>query len=363
MIFFDNNATAPIIPEVVAAMMQELDGIPRNPSSITSYGREGRARIANVRHMIAEKFGVLPDEVIFTSGATESNLMLIQGFSKLKPGHVVTTQIEHSCVLRPIEDLSCEKTFLSVDSSGAVTPAQVEEAIKPTTSFIFLTGANNETGVKIDLDAMCQIAQALNIPLLIDGVVLLGRENLFSLHPKIAAISFSGHKIHAPKGIGIAIVRKKYRIAPLFKGGYQEHGMRAGTENTPAILGLGKAIELIDESIFSHMCLLRDTFERRLRELNVPIEINGSGPRVPNTASISFTDKDAELMMIKLDQAGLIASVGSACSAGTIYTSHVLRGMGFQKNRIYGSIRFSFSRLNTLDEVEKGALLIKNICS
>ncbi len=342
-------------------MMEELDGIPRNPSSITSYGREGRARIASVRHTIAQRFGVSPEEVTFTSGATESNLMLIQGFSKLKPGHVITSQIEHSCVLRPIEDLPGEKTFLPVDAYGAVTPSQVEEAIKPHTSFIFLTGANNETGVKIDLDAMCQISKDRKIPLLIDGVVLLGRENLFPLPKEIAAISFSGHKIHGPKGSGLAIIRKKHRIPPLFKGGHQEHDMRAGTENTPAILGLGKAIEIINELHFSHMCLLRETFENRLRQLHIPFEINGAGPRVPNTTNISFTDQDAELMMIKLDQAGLIASVGSACSAGTIHTSHVLRAMGFNKSRIQSSIRFSFSRLNTLDEVEKGAQLLKSV--
>lgn len=359
MIFFDNNATTPLLPEVVTAMLQELDQIPRNPSSITRYGREGRSRISQARHQIAQKFGVLTDEIVFTSGATESNLMLINGFYRLNPGHVITTQIEHSCALRPIEDLPCEKTFLHVGDLGAPTPEQVEKAIKPGTSFIFLTGANNETGVKIDLSAMCQIAKAHRIPLIIDGVVLLGRENLFPLPPEIAAISFSGHKIHGPKGSGLAIIRKQYKIPPLMKGGYQEHNMRAGTENTPAILGLSQAIQLIDDAQFLYMKQLRDQFERRLKEKQIEFIINGIGDRVPNTSCLYFPDKDAELVTIKLDQAGVIASVGSACSAGTIHTSHVLRAMGYNRNRLSGSIRFSFSRLNTPEEVEKAAQILK----
>lgn len=359
--FFDNNATTPILPEVIAAMLDELDGVPRNPSSITKYGREGRARVAQARKTIADLFGVTPNEVIFTSGATESNLLHINGFYKLNPGHIITSTIEHSCVLRPLENLNAEVTKIEVGPHGAPTPEDVLKAIKPNTSFLMLTGANNETGVKIDLDAMCQIAREKNIPLVLDGVVLLGREKIFPLPKEIAAISFSGHKIHGPKGSGISIIRKKYRIPPLFSGGHQEHGMRAGTENTAAILGLAKAIELIDESQFAYLANLRDAFEEGLREEGVAIEINGEGPRVPNTTNIHFTGKDAEMLTIRLDQEGLMATLGSACSAGTIRYSHVLKAMGYEKKRLFASMRFSFSRLNTLEEVKEGVQLIKKL--
>ncbi len=361
MIYFDNNATTPLLKEVIQAMMEDLDSIPRNPSSITTYGREAKAKISSARKTLADLFGVNPAEITFTSGATESNLSIINGFYKLKPGHIVTTNIEHSCVLKPIENLGADVTNIEVGTFGAPTPEQVLAAIKPNTSFIFLTGANNETGVKINLDAMCQIAKAKNIPLLIDGVVLLGRTNIFPLPKEIAAITFSGHKIHAPKGSGIMIVRKGHRIPPLFYGGHQEHNMRAGTENTPAILGLAKAIEAIDDNIYSHMLNLRDTFEIRLKEEGINFSINGEGERICNTTNISFDDIDAELLLIKLDQLGLIASVGSACSAGTLYTSHVLKAMGYEKKRLHNSMRFSFSRLNTQSEIEEGVRLIKKV--
>ena len=363
MIFFDNNATTPILDEVISAMMVEFDKIPRNPSSVTRYGREGRARIAIARKSLADKFGVNPDEIIFTSGATESNHFFIQGFHSLKPGHIITTEIEHSCALEPIKQLGAPVTYIQVGPSGVPTPEDVEKAILPNTSFIFLTGANNETGVKIDLDAMCRIARDNNIPLIVDGVVLLGRTNLFPLPKEIAAISFSSHKIHGPKGAGLAIVRKKHKIPPLFRGGYQEHNMRAGTENTPAILGFAKAIELIDESIFDYLKNLRDTFERRLKEEGIDYEVNGEGDRICNTSSLYFTEQDAEMMTINLDREGLIGSVGSACSAGVVYISHVLRAMGYEKKRLYGSMRFSFSRLNTTDEVEKAVKIIKKLIS
>ncbi len=359
--FFDNNATTPILPEVVAAMLEELDGVPRNPSSITQYGREGRARIATARTLIADKFGVSPQEVVFTSGATESNLMHIKGFYKLKPGHIVSTNIEHSCVLRPLENLGEDVTYIDVGTYGAPKPEQVLEAIKPSTSFIMLTGANNETGVKVDLDAMCQIARDKKIPLVIDGVVLLGREKIFPLPKEIAAISFSGHKVHGPKGSGISIIRKPYRIEPLFQGGHQEHNMRAGTENTPAILGIAKAIEMIDESQFAYLKKMRDSFEEGLKKEGIAFEINGEAPRVPNTSNIYLNGKDAEMLTIKLDQEGLITTLGSACSAGTIYVSHVLKAMGYEKKRLFGSLRFSFSRLNTIEEIEQGVQLIKKL--
>lgn len=360
--FFDNHATTPISPEVVAAMLEELDGIPRNPSSLNQYGREAKARITEARRMIADLFGVTPWEVVFTSGATESNLTHINGFYKLKPGHIVSTAIEHTCVLRPLEKLGAPITYVDVGEYGAPTPEKVNAAIRDDTSIIMLTGANNETGVKIDLDGMCQVARERNVFLIIDGVVLLGRDpSIFPLPKEVAAISFSGHKIHGPKGSGLSIIRRQYPIEPLFTGGHQEHEKRAGTENTPAILGLAKAIELIDPSQYEYIKLLRDTFEQGLTQAGVDFEVNGQGPRVPSASNLYLKGTDGEMMAIRLDQEGLQAALGSACSSGTVRVSHVLQGMGYEKKRLLASLRFSFSRQNTLDEVEEGVKLIKKL--
>lgn len=360
MIFFDNNATTPILPEVVEAMMTQLDGVPRNPSSITSYGREGRARLSQARRQIADQFGLSPEEVIFTSGATESNHLLLYGFHAYKTGHIISSTIDHSSVHEPLQHLKAQVTYVEVGPHGAPTPKAIEQALRPDTALIFLTGANNETGVKIDLDAIGEIAMRRKIPLVIDGVVLLGRTSLFPLPSYIAAISFSGHKIHGPTGSGLALVRKQYKIPPLFYGGFQEHQKRAGTENLPAIVGLAKAMELLDPSIYEYLTNLRDTFEASLYKAGIPIEINGEGPRVGNTTCIYFPEEDGELLLIKMDRAGLIATVGAACSSGTIHASRVLRAMGYNKERIYGSLRFSFSRLNTPEEIKRSIEIIHN---
>lgn len=347
MIYLDNNATTPILPEVVEAMMRDLDGIPRNPSSVTTYGREARQKIILARRKIADYFGVQSEEVYFTSGGTESNHTMIHGFYKRKSGHIVTTHLEHASVLEPIRHLGAKVTYVEVGEFGAPTPQQIEKALQPHTSFIVLSGANNETGVMIDLHGIAELAAYHEIPLLIDGVALLGKAN-FTLPPGVAAISFSGHKIHGPKGIGLLIVRKKYKIPPLFRGGHQEHDMRAGTENLPGILGITKAIELITPDVPNKIAALRNAFEKNLSAC-----INGTGPRVSNTSNLYFPGIDAENLLIQLDQQGIITSLGSACSAGTLEPSHVLLSMGYPKARALSSLRFSFSRLNTINEVEK----------
>lgn len=359
MIFFDNNATTPLLPSVIQAMLLDLDGVPRNPSSITSYGREGKQMLIHARKKIADYFSVSPEEIIFTSGGTESNHFLIQGFYKSRPGHIITTKIEHQSVLSCLKHLKADITYLEVGPEGAPKLSDIEKSIKPSTTMIVLSGANNETGVQCPFEEIADIATYHNLIFLLDGVCLLGKYNLSPLSKLISGISFSGHKCHGPKGIGIAIVSKKHKISPLLFGGHQERSLRAGTENLAGILGLAKAIELIPHNPSDYLSHLRDTFENKLLAIFPSIEINGLGSRIANTSNLYFKDIDAETLLIHLDQNHVIASLGSACSAGTLSPSHVLLEMGLGSARASSSIRFSFSRLNTLDEVDKAINILK----
>jgi cysteine desulfurase len=360
LIYLDNNATTPVAPQVVAAMMEDLDGIPRNPSSVTKWGREGRDKISQARRQIASYFSVHPDEVFFTSGGTESNHFLIHGFHSAKPGKILSTEIEHASALEAIKFLKAA-LYLPVDGFGAVTPSQVADHITGNISAIFLSAVNSETGVMIDLEEIALIAQKANIPLLVDGVALLGKGPISPLPQGISGISFSGHKIHGPKGIGLVIKRKQYKISPTFRGGHQERDMRAGTENLPAILGLAKAITLLENDFFSSIAFIRDLFEEDVKRLIPKVEINGTGPRISNISNLHFPEQDAELVLIKLEELGLICSLGSACSSGTLKPSHVLLGMGYPMKRAMASLRFSFSRLNTQEEAKKAAKLLASI--
>jgi cysteine desulfurase len=357
MIFLDNNATTALLPEVLEAMLLDLDGIPRNPSSITKYGRDAREKISSSRRLIANYFGVAPEEVYFTSGGTESNHMLIHGFYLRKAGPIISTKIEHACVLGALEKY--HPLNLNVGETGAPHAAELEELLKTITpSFVMLTAANTETGVMLDLEKFASICASNNVPLVLDGVGLPGKVSCKSLPKGIAGISFSGHKFHGPKGIGFVIIRKQYKIPPIFKGGHQERDMRAGTENVAGILGLAKAISLIDESAFKRMEDLRDYFEKELLARFPHFKINGTGPRLPNTSNIYFKECDAETLLMNLDQKGLIASLGSACSANALAPSHVLLGMNLTQERALSSLRFSLSRFTTKQEIDTSLTLI-----
>ena len=356
MIFLDNNATTPILASVVAEMLQDLDGTPRNPSSITKYGREGRDKLNKARRILSDYFGVSEEEIVFTSGGTESNNFLIKGFFARKPGTVITTQTEHASVLTPICRLKCNAKYIEVDSTGVPSIQQIESELNDP-SFIILSGANNETGAMIDIEEMADFAKSKSIPLIIDGIAMLGKTEL-SIPDGVSAASFSSHKIHGPKGVGFAIVKKRYKLNSLISGGHQEQELRAGTENLPGILGMVKAVELIPKKPHEYIQTLRDTFEDILNEELEDMEINCTGKRISNTSNIYIKDIDAEALLVTLDQNGVIASVGSACSSGSLTSSHVLLGMGYPIQRALSSIRFSFSRQNTMEEVVKAAHIV-----
>lgn len=355
-IYLDHNATTPVDSLVVQAITEELLKGPQNPSSIHFFGQEAKKTLHSARQIIARFLHVQPYEIGFTSGGTESLNFLIQGLFRKYKGHLITTDLDHPCVYENMQALQAAGvlvTFLSPGKSGAPSAKQVEAAIRPDTSLIILSAANSETGVKLDLHGIAAVAQAANTRLIIDGVALLGKER-FTIPPGVTAMGFSGHKIHGPKGTGFFFLRSGTKMSPLFLGGSQENHLRAGTENLPGIVGLAKAISLLDRNIehyTAYMKELRDLFETKLKKAIPNLKINGTGPRIVNTSNLCFPGINGESLLIHLDMAGLAASHATACASGALEVSRVLLNMGISREDANCSLRFSFSRMNTKQEI------------
>ena len=366
-IYLDNNATAGVDPRVLEAMLPHLSSTPSNPSSYHYFGQEAKRHLQNARESIAAFFHVKPHEVIFTSGGTEAMNILLRGFFPYgASGHVITSNVEHACVYSTLTELQkkgLQVSFLPAGLLGAVPPEEIKKAIRSETRLITLIAVNNETGVKHDLDAIAQIAQEAAIPLIVDGVAWLGKE-LFTLHPGISGIGFSGHKFHAPKGIGFAIIRSSMKLHPLFIGGQQEHSLRPGTENLPGIVGLAKAIELLKTELpaaTERMALLRDLLEAGLMQQAAPVVVNGIGKRICNVCNLSFPDDSGEDLLIALDMAGIAVSHGSACSSGALEPSRILVNMGLPSQIARSAIRFSLSRNTTREEIDQTIEIVAQI--
>jgi cysteine desulfurase len=340
-IYLDNNATTGLDPRVLEAMLPHLSLSPENPSSPHSFGRNARAFLQIARQQVADFFNVSPKQVIFTSGATEGLNSCLK-----KEGHLITSEIEHAAILTPLSDYP-EITYLKASSFGAPLPSDLEAAITPRTKQIILSAANNETGVKSDLGALSLLAKDHHIPLIIDGVGLLGKDS-FSIPQGVAAIAFSSHKIHGPKGVGCLILNSSYPFTPFIKGGGQEYGLRSGTENLPGIIGFAKALELLSPSDYVRMRKLRDDFESRLPHASV----NGLGPRVSSVSNLTFEGCDGETLLIDLDRHKIAVSHGSACASLALEPSHVLLKMGYPRKRVLSSLRFSLSRFTTKEELD-----------
>ena len=354
-IYLDNNATTALDPKVFKAMLADLSGPPANPSSVHWFGREARNHLSNARSSIAAHFKARPEEMIFTSGGTESLNILLRGLGT--KGHIITTSIEHSATYRTIQALESaglEVTYLPVGLWGAPLPEQIANAIRPNTRAIILTASNGETGVKIDLEAIASLAEQRSIPLLLDAVSYMGKEPL-PIHRGIAGIAISGHKFHAPKGIGAVYLRSDLKLIPQITGGAQENMRRAGTENLAGILGLAEALKILNENqpqITTTLRSLRDHLETGLLREIPDIAINGQGPRISNTTNIAFLGVDGETLLIQLDLAGIAASHGSACSSGALEPSRVLTNMGIDRKTARSSLRLSVSRMNTREEID-----------
>lgn len=366
-IYLDNNATTVIDPRVLEVVIQSLRDDVGNPSSIHSFGRSSRNKLMKARETVASFFGMQPSEVVFTSSGTEALNMVIRGMCAGKlPFHIISSGVEHASVystLKSLEVSGWKTSFLSTGPLGAVTPDAVKAALRPDTRMIVLMAANNETGVKTDIMNIASIALEAGIPFILDGVALLGKES-FHIPEGVSAACFSGHKVHAPKGVGIALIRRGLKLQPFLTGGEQEFGLRGGTENVPAIVGMSKALELVikelPEATF-HMQRLRDKFEKDLIQSLPDVTINGQGPRVGNTSNLSFGGIDGESLLIALDLEGIASSHGSACASGALEPSRILLNMGISLKAARSSIRFSLSRFTTEPEIDQAMGIICNV--
>ncbi len=357
-IYLDNNGTTPLAREVIAAMQEVLTEIPLNPSSVHYFGQEAKKILTRSRDTIAHYLHVKPSELIFTSGGTEALNYLIRGFYALAPnGHIISSNVEHPAVrltLADLERLGAKVTYLPAGLSGAIRPEDLEAAITHQTKLIALTAVNNITGVKTDLEKIAQIADKHQIPLIVDGVQLLGKES-FHIPHGVAGMAFSSHKIHGPQGSGLAFLRSRYKLPLLITGGAQEMGRRGGTENIPGIVGFAKAVELLHTALpkaTTHMQLLRDRLIEGISHAAQNIVVHGQGPRICNTAHIGFPGIDGETLLLQLDLAGVAASHGSACSSGGLEPSPILLEMGIPSKLAAASIRFSLSRFTTQNDID-----------
>lgn len=365
-IYLDNNATTFLDPRVKEAVVHHLEATQGNPSSIHSYGQEARAILIKARKQIADYLAVSPNEIIFTSSGTEALNMILRGvFGIHSQGHLITASTEHASVYataKAIVNEECSVTFLDPGLWGAVTPEAVQKAIKPTTRLIALMAVNNETGVKTDIEVIAALAQENKIPFLVDGVGLLGKES-FEIPPGVSAMCFSGHKLHAPKGIGFAFVRNTLKLDPLIIGGEQEFGKRGGTENLPGIVGLATAVSILQTELpaaSKKMQDLRDRLEHKLLARLEGVAVNGLGPRVANTVNLSFECIEGETLLAMLDMEGVAVSHGSACASGALEPSRVLLNMGISRAKASTSIRISLSRFTTEDEIEEAVEIISS---
>lgn len=363
-IYLDNNASTFIDTRVADLLTNAIYSLQGNPSSTHSFGQHVRNQISRARNSIATFLGAKPTELVFNSGGTEGLNMVIRGLAGMKnSGHIITSSAEHSCVYATVKDLEqsgFEATFLNTGLWGAVKPEAVKEAIRQDTQMIVLMAVNNETGVKTDVEAIAAIAKQAGIPFVVDGVALMGKE-LFSIPPGVSAACFSGHKFHAPQGIGLTFIRSGLKLKPLITGGEHEFGRRPGTENVLGILALSKAIQLLSDELplaSKTMQFLKDKLEKTLQDELTEVYINGQGPRTVNVSNLAFGGIDGESLLMGLDAAGVAASHGSACSSGALEPSRVLINMGLPHERVRSSLRFSISRLTTEQEIDAACEII-----
>jgi len=358
-VYLDNNATTPVLPEVFEAMGPYFGEHFGNASSIHHHGQETRAAVERARESVAAFVGCRASEIVFTSGGTEGDNLAIFGLTRAGD-HVLTSTIEHHAVLnacKHLESGGCEITYLRVDGRGQVDPDEVRWALRPNTKLITIMMANNETGVLQPVEEIGKIAAEADVYFHTDAVQAAGKVAIDVKEIECDLLSISGHKMHAPQGVGALYVRKGTVLQPMLYGGRHERSRRAGTENVPGIVALGKAAELAREALqrgdAAGMATMRDRIEQTILQAVEATGVNGEGaPRVPNTTSIYFEYIDGEALVIALDLKGLAVSTGAACSSGAIEPSHVLIAMGMRPARARASIRFSLGKQNATDDVD-----------
>jgi cysteine desulfurase len=373
LIYLDNAASTAVHPEVVKEMIPYFDTQYGNPSSIHQFGRKAKNAIQKARKQVAALIGAEPDEILFTSGGTESNNTILYGIpksqgSKFVLNHIITSSIEHEAILEPCRDLEkngVKVTYLSVDEHGIVNPNDIINSINPQTVIVSVMFANNEVGTIQPIKEISKICNKYQIPLHTDAVQAVGKVPINVKELGVDALSISSHKINGPKGVGALFIKKGLTIAPEILGGGQENGMRSGTENVASIVGFGKACEIAKEKLnenISHFQTLHSSMLSRIVKEIPHVKLNGhTEKRIFNNIHLTFLGVNGEDLIIKLDEHGIAASTGSACSVHTQKASHVLKAMGFNHEQITGSLRLSFGYMNTLDEVEQAVEVLKKV--
>ena len=373
-IYLDHNATTPVAPEVADAMATALRTTFGNPSSVHRHGQQAKTALDEAREAVARLLGAAPTEIVFTSGGSESDNLAIRGAALALADsgrrHLVASAIEHEAVLQTLKALSRQgwtTTLVRVDASGVVTPERVAEAITDQTAVVSVMHANNEIGTIQPVADLARLAHARGALFHTDAVQSVGKLPVDVRALDVDLLSLSAHKFNGPKGVGALWVRRGTRLTSQMSGGKQERNRRAGTENVPAIVGLGAAARMAldkDAADKDRVAALRDRLERGI-VTGIPGAVVNGDPtrRVANTCNISFEGVEAESLLIALDLDGVAVSTGSACSSGTLEPSHVLRAMGLSSHRTQNSIRFSLGFGNTVDEVDGVIAMLPAIVS
>ncbi len=361
-VYLDHNATTPTHPEVVKAILPYYKEVFGNASSVHQFGQQARKAIDEAREKIANFIGASPEEIVFTSGGTEANNLALKGVvyaNERKGKHIITSSMEHHAVLNPckyLEKKGFKVTYLPVDKYGLVDPEEVRRAITKETILISIIHANNEVGTIEPVAEIGKIAKEIGIYFYTDAVQTVGKIPVNVNELNIDLLSLSGHKIYGPKGIGVLYIRKGTRIQSLIQGGHHEKNRRAGTENVPAIVGLGKAIEIAKatmEKESMRLTNLRNKLCSGIGEKIDYVRLNGHpGKRLPNTLNMSFEFVEGESMILNLDLKGIAVSTGSACTSGSLEPSHVLKAMRVDPAVAQGSIRFSLGKDNTEEDID-----------
>jgi cysteine desulfurase len=361
IIYLDNNATTEVAKEVLEAMLPYFRDLYGNPSSMHTFGGQVAQQIREAREQVAALIGTLPEEIIFTSCGTESDNAAIRSALATRPDkkHIVTSRVEHPAIRALCTHLGTQGyrvTELPVDKEGLLDLENLEKSLTPDTAIVSLMWGNNETGVIFPVEEAAQMAHERGILFHTDAVQTTGKIPINMKKNVIDMLSISGHKLHAPKGIGILYIRRGTKFSPFLIGGHQERERRGGTENTPSIIGLGKACELAAKNMQKEnreVKQLRDKLEKQLLTKIPQSRVNGdTANRLPNTTNISFEYVEGEAILLLMNEHGICASSGSACTSGSLQPSHVLRAMGVPFTMAHGSIRFSLSIYNTEKEID-----------
>ncbi|MBR1925354.1 MAG: cysteine desulfurase NifS [Clostridia bacterium] len=361
-IYLDNASTTAINSEVLTEMMPYFNSVYGNASSLHSFGRDAKDATEQARQKIASAIGCLPSEIYFTSGATEANNWAIKGIAHAnskKGKHIITSKVEHESVLKACEELEKEGykvTYLDVDKYGLVRLDQLLHNINKDTTLISIMSANNEIGTIQNIQTIANIAREKGVYFHTDATQAIGSVNISVNDMKIDALSLSGHKIYGPKGVGALFLRNGVAIEKFMVGGEQEKNLRAGTLNTPAIVGLGKAVEIACRDIIANakkMSSLRNYFIKEVQSKIDMAFLNGHPiQRLPNNINFSFGMVEGESVMYMLDMQGIAVSTGSACSSGSVEDSHVLKALGLAEDLVKGGVRFTLSKSTTKEELD-----------